>query len=64
MKKIYELSEWKRKIILWVVIGIFTATLGWFWAKGAVQSIGGLHMPTIPKEITNTVLKGNYAGEQ
>jgi hypothetical protein len=54
IKKLQSLSELKKQIILWTVVGVFAIILGFFWVKSSIdnvrkiqQSLTSLNLPKI-----------------
>ena len=54
LEKLQALPENKKKIILWSIVAILAAIMGFFWVRGAInsfskigQSIGEVKIPQI-----------------
>lgn len=39
LTKLQRLSDRNKKIVLWTIVGILGLTMGYFWIRGAVDTI-------------------------
>ncbi|MCX6724279.1 MAG: hypothetical protein NT155_03880 [Candidatus Staskawiczbacteria bacterium] len=51
LAKLQSLPEQRKKIILWTVVVILGLTMGFFWVRGAMDSLSG-----VGKEMQNVKL--------
>lgn len=54
LNKLQNLPDNKKKIILWVIVGVLAAIMGYFWIKSAGErlnkmgeSIGQINLPQL-----------------
>ena len=54
LTKLQNLPESRKKIILWIIVGVIAVTMGYFWTRGAIKdfskigaALGGISMPQI-----------------
>lgn len=53
--KIQELSETKRKVILWAVVGGLGIALFFWWGRNVQESFKNTSFPQIPKEFQESI---------
>jgi len=57
IKKLQNLSEMKKKIVLWTIVVILAVVMGFFWIKGTINNFSKLNFGTIKNELPSVDIK-------
>jgi len=73
LEKLQNLSDNKKKIVLWTVVGVLAVIMGFFWVRGAVDSLSkigdvakSINLPSIdlPAMPSTDILKNTPQADQ